>query len=316
MSKPPQQLPPQTSKLLRFLLAGVLITVGAFAVITEIRRQSDPSPLTTDILVLGDSQLSFGAGPVLSDFFSNLQAQCADTVTNKSDLSLLSNRRFAMIGTRSTSLQSWVNNDGRAWELLCHKDKKWGVNASAWGTVKPPERRYVQIGEGEDFQFCRLPETPLQNLFATGYYQPRLLMIFVGGNGAGRLARRPQAAHQDVQRFVRGLPPDTGCLFMMTAPVLSAEDNMVRGQAQANLRNAFAAPPATCSFVDGHTAATRAAIEGQVQYFKRDDAGKVTDPHHANAAAAAEFLAARRAPLCRAIVEQLRRTEDRGARQS
>ena len=301
---------------LRLMVATLLIAAGGLAVFFELRRPAYQSPLTSDILVLGDSQLSFGAGPVLRDFFSDLKAQCANAVTEKSDLQLLSKRRFAMIGTRSTSLQSWVTHQGRAWELLCHKDKKWGVNASTWGTVKPPDKRYVQIGEGENFQFCRQPETPLQNLFATGYYRPRLLMIFVGGNGAGRLARRPRAAGQDVKRFVRDLPPGTGCLFMMTAPVLSAEDNAIRGRAQDNLRAAFAAEAKTCSFVDGHTPATRAAIEGQVQYFKRDDAGNVTDPHHANSAAAQKFLAARRGALCRAIVEQLRKSRKLPAKQS
>lgn len=262
--------------------------------------------LKSDILVLGDSQLSFGAGPVLSGFFADLASECRGEVLTPGGIEALQGRSFAMIGTRSTSLQSWVTTNTRAWELLCHKDKKWGVNASAWGLVKPPGKKYLQIGEGAAFQFCRPPATPLQSLFAPGYYTPRLLMFFVGGNGARRLARDLNAVRHDVTRVVETLPANVGCIFMMTAPIYSKKHNDTRAVAQANLKAAFSAFGNRCSFVEGHTPQTRAAIEGQPQFFKRGENGNVRDPYHANEAAAARFLSSRRGPLCRALAEQLR----------
>lgn len=294
-----------------FLVCAAVVLAALVAAI--IYRTFTPQPrstLSTEILVLGDSQLSFGAGPVLSAFFADLANQCRAHVDDPDAVDALAGKRFAMIGTRSTSLQSWTTNTGRAWELLCHKDKRWGVNASTWGTVKPPKKRYVQIGEGAHFQFCATPETPLQNLFATGYYTPELLMVFVGGNGAGRLARDPAQARRDVAAFVADLPRDTGCVFMMTAPVYPKALNDERLVAQANLRAAFAAHGGRCAFVDGHTPATRAAIEGQSQFFRRREDGTVKDPYHANEAAAARFLERRRGPLCRALADQLRRRPD------
>ena len=229
------------------------------------------------------------------------------------DLGVLKGKRFAMIGTRSTSLQSWTTSRGKAWELLCHKDKRWGVNASTWGLVKPPDRRYVQIGEGANFQFCTPPETPLQNLFATGYYEPELVMIFVGGNGAARLADNSAMAERDVAAFLADLPDKTGCVFMMTAPIFSKSHNAKRVVAQAHLRTAFADHGHRCSFVDGHTPETRAAIEGKAQFFRRREDGTVKDPYHANEDAAGRFLDLRRGPLCRALAKQLRRRAGHGA---
>ena len=99
-----------------------------------------------------------------------------------------------MIGTRSTSLQSWVIKKGRPWQLLCHKDKRWGVNASACSEVKPEKRCYEQIGEGELFQVGQPDQPPIRHLLAPGYNSPELLMIHIGGNGAARLARNPDLA--------------------------------------------------------------------------------------------------------------------------
>lgn len=294
-------------------LVVLLVVVGGYLMRTHLFRPNVPSPQATEILVLGDSQLSFGAGPVFSRFFEELPGQCRSHVANPSDIALLKAKHFAMIGTRSTSLQSWTTTGSRAWGLLCHKDKRWGVNASAWGTVKPPKRRYIQVGEGDNFQFCKLPETPLQNLFATGYYAPELLMVFVGGNGAARLARDPAMAKQDVDAFVAGLPANTGCVFMMTAPIYGRKYNDDRLLAQANLRAAFAEHGNRCSFVEGHTPKTRAAIEGQAQFFRRREDGSVKDPYHADELAARRFLDLRRGPLCRALAEQFRRRSQSGS---
>ncbi|MGI9477337.1 MAG: hypothetical protein ACR2PI_11585 [Hyphomicrobiaceae bacterium] len=300
----------------RILICGViaLLAVAVAYLYREfIQQRSARSARSAEILVLGDSQLSFGAGPVLSAFFDDLPNQCREHVNDPLDLGVLKGKRFAMIGTRSTSLQSWTTSRGKAWELLCHKDKRWGVNASTWGLVKSPDRRYVQIGEGANFQFCTPPETPLQNLFATGYYEPELLMIFVGGNGAARLADNSAMAEQDVAALLADMPDNTGCVFMMTAPIFSNSHNDKRVAAQAHLRAAFADHAHRCSFVDGHTPATRAAIEGKAQFFRRRADGTVKDPYHANEDAAGRFLDLRRGPLCRALAKQLRRRAGQGA---
>ena len=295
----------------RWLRRGMVIAVFVIGA-AMLAHWFAPAPrqpksyLATEVLVLGDSQLSFGAGPVLSRFFGDMTRQCASAMTlDATTRRLLADKRFAMIGTRSTSLQSWTTSAGRAWQLLCHRDKKWGVNASAWGTVKPANKRYVQIGEGAAFQVCRPGATPLQQLFATGYYAPELLMVFVGGNGAARLAADKRAAKRDVRRLIDTLPADTGCIFMMTAPIFRRPDNDTRAVAQGNLRAAFAEHNGRCSFVDGHTSDTRAAIEGRQHFFRRDHAGAVKDPYHANEAAAERFLALRRPALCQALITQL-----------
>ncbi len=283
------------------VLFGVAL-VAATALWWFITRK--PDPLSAEILVLGDSQLSFGGGPTLSALFSDLPNQCRDITMSTQKTELLEDKRFSMIGTRSTSLQSWISTEGRSWELLCHKDKKWGVNASAWGAVKPEKRRYVQIGEGENFQFCKPGRPPIQHLLAPNYYQPELLIVYVGGNGAERLARHPDRAQKDVDTFIDNLPDHLGCIFMMTAPVYEQSQNDRRMRAQANLRTAFAKHGGRCSFVEGHTPATRAAIEGQAQYFRRDDNGKVKDPYHANKDAGAAFLKLRQADFCSALIDQ------------
>ena len=281
------------------LAAAVLVVLISFRWWTAV-------PRSAEILVLGDSQLSFGAGPVLSTFFADLPNQCRREGVDLQDVSLVEGKRFSMLGTRSTSLKSWISTEGAAFYALCQKDKVWGVNASTWGEIKPPERRYVQVGEGNDFQFCRQPEVPLRNLFADGYYTPQLLMVFVGGNGAERLAGSTAEAEWDVDQFVANVPKDTACLFMMTAPVFERSQNDVRLAAQANLRAAFARHEGRCTFVEGHTPATRAAIEGQRQFFRQDDKGAVTDPYHANEDAARAFLSLRKRALCWALVRQFR----------
>ncbi len=289
-----------------FSVGAILaVLIGIAAVLIAHFDQKTPHRRSADILVLGDSQLSFGAGPVLSEFFSRLPESCTIAARNNAARDTLSRRRFAMIGTRSTSLHSWVTTSGPAWNALCAKDKKWGVNASVWGTIKPPQKRYVQVGTGPDFQVCRLGRTPLQNLFSANYYTPKLLIAFFGGNGAARLARNPDAAKHDVAEFVRWLPSETRCIFMMTAPVYPARLNKQRRQAQAHLRDAFAAHGQRCTFVEGHTPQTRAAIEGRSIFFRRNEAGKVIDPYHASQGAAAIFLSLRRVDLCRALLVEL-----------
>ncbi|MGI9426586.1 MAG: SGNH/GDSL hydrolase family protein [Hyphomicrobiaceae bacterium] len=269
---------------------------------------------TTDILVIGDSQLSFGAGPVLETFFRTLPQQCARITNPSAEPDTLTGLSFAMIGARSTSLQSWVTRRTPAWRQLCRKDKTHGVNASTWGTLAQPKMRYVQIGEGARFQFCKRRHTPLQALTSTGGYRPKVIIWFLGGNGAGRLAGSTKSTRSDVDRLVTQLRSDVGCVVMTTVPVYSRRLNRTRLKAQANLKAALAAHGRRCSFVAGFTPATIKLVQGQARYFRRRRSGTVKDPFHPSEAATRKVFALMKPQLCRALVEQLDRTSPKAAR--
>ena len=286
--------------------AGLVLSVATFAA-----PALGQSHLKTDILVLGDSQLSFGGGPALKDFLSNLKTRCQSLAGKEPGLNTLEGRNFGMLGTRSTSLQSWVTRGTPAWRQLCRKDKRHGVNASAWGTLKKPKRRYVQVGEGAKYQFCKRSRTPLQALFTKGYYKPRVLMFFIGGNGAGRLAGSRKAAQNDVDRLIKTLPEDVGCVFMLTVPIFTKRRNRTRLRAQRNLKKAFAAHDGRCALVEGFTSKTIASIEGKSRFFRRRRSGAVKDPFHPNETASRRFMALTGAPLCRALINQFGRSAKR-----
>ncbi len=287
---------------------SILSTVGLCIFLLSAHASSAKDFRSTDILVLGDSQLSFGAGPVLKDFFENLPARCASALKDPADIARLDGLSYGMLGTRSTSLQSWVQSSGPAWKQLCRKDKKHGVNASSWGTLKTAKRRFIQVGEGRKFQVCKRGRTPLQALLAKTYYQPKVLMFFVGGNGAGRLAGSLKKTRTDVDRLVSSLPPQTGCLFMTTVPIFTRKRNRTRLRAQKNLRTAFAKHGERCAMVEGFNKQTLSAIEGKSQYFRRRKSGRIKDPFHPDKRATQKFMNLTRPALCRALVKQLATT--------
>ena len=287
--------------LATFITLVALLTLGGVA---DAKSRPFRSP---DILVLGDSQLSFGGGPVLSDFFKNFAANCASSVSDKAALSKVAQARWGMLGPRSTSIQSWITRGTPAWKQLCRKDKRFGVNASVWGALKTTKRRFIQVGEGRNFQFCGRGATPLQAMFRPGYYRPDIVMFFIGGNGAGRLARSRKAAKQDVSRFIATLPNGTGCIYMMTVPTFTKKRNRTRLRAQKNLEAAFASHGGRCSFVRSYSQQTLSMIEGKARYFRRRKSGRVKDPFHPDKIATRKFLEANKAQLCRAIVAEYQR---------
>ncbi|MEP5010515.1 MAG: SGNH/GDSL hydrolase family protein, partial [Roseobacter sp.] len=73
------------------LFAGFAAVAPTFAV-----AQSTP-----DILVLGDSQISFGAGEVYLNYFDELPDRCKMTSSRKRRLAKLGDRQTAAIGVRS-----------------------------------------------------------------------------------------------------------------------------------------------------------------------------------------------------------------------
>ncbi len=261
--------------------------------------------ISPDILVLGDSQLSFGSGKLMLDFFTNFDRHCERHVDDKATLARISKMRTTMLGTRSTSLQSWVTTHGRAWNSMCVKDKTWGVNSSVWGHNSTPKRLYYQIGEGQKYQFCKRGKTPLQAMLRDDYYTPELVFFYLIGNGAKRLVEDSDAAASDVKRLVRQLPMHQKCVFMTTTPIHTPRRNKMRTQAEINLRKAFAAHGNRCTFVSAFKPKAVAGIQGKAKYFRRKKSGRVKDPFHPNEAATKLFLDLNKSDVCKAVASEL-----------
>ena len=272
-------------------LAFALVAL-AIAAPVPVRAGPTGSP---DVLVLGDSQLSFGAGVAFVDLLKGMAGDCG----------LPRATQIGVIGVRSSTLVAWTGRTGKAKSAICDVDPKWGVNAGAYGTLSPGANPYVQIGRGARFQFCASGRSPLQQVFDGSYYMPRLLIMFLMGNATDRWADSPAAALQDVQAFVADLPPDLPCIFMTSAPPYGEKVMRLRQRAQDNIERAFARVGRQCSFVPGFTPDTVRENLGNARNFRRTGSGKVKDPYHPTEAAARRFLALRKAALCKAIAAQL-----------
>ncbi|MGL6209841.1 MAG: SGNH/GDSL hydrolase family protein [Paracoccaceae bacterium] len=253
-------------------------------------------PRSPDVLILGDSQLSFGAGEAFVDLLDDLAGRCG----------LAPKTTTGVIGVRSSSIRAWTGRSKSAKGAICDVDPKWRVNAGAYGTLSPGENPYVQIGRGVQFQFCAAGRSPLELVFDGGRYEPELLIMFLMGNSTERWAGSPAAALQDARAFVADLPPGLPCVFMTTAPPYKKKAVAERQAAQDNIEAAFAKLGGRCSFVPGFTAATVRENLGNASNFRRK-AGRVTDPYHPIEAGARRFLSLRRDALCKAIKTQLGR---------
>lgn len=267
-----------------------LALIAAFvAVPAQAEVQGGP-----DVLILGDSQLSFGAGKAFVELFDDLAGSCGlapDTTTG-------------VIGVRSSTILAWTGRSKTAKGAICNADPKWGVNAGVYGTLSRGKNPYVQIGKGAQFQFCAAGRSPLEMVFDDASYDPELLIMFLMGNATERWAGSSAAALEDARAFVADLPPGLPCIFMTTAPPFKKKAVALRQQAQDNIEAAFAAVGGRCSFVPGFTADTVRENLGNDDNFRRK-VGSVTDPYHPTEAAARKFLSLRRDALCRAISAQL-----------
>jgi len=248
-----------------------------------------------DVLILGDSQLSFGAGTAFVDLLTKMAGSCG----------LEAGSTTGVIGVRSSSPASWTANTKKGRAPICNVDPKWRVNAGAYGTLSRGKNPYVQIGQGPEFQFCRAGSSPLEAVFKDGYYSPRLVILFFLGNAADRWADSPDAAAADLRAVARDLPKGQPCIVMTTAPPYGGKVVALRQKAQDNLARAFASGASHCSFVPGLTAATIAENQGNAANFRRKPSGRVKDPFHPTEAGARRFLSLRRAAICEAISKQM-----------
>ena len=273
-----------------------LLIVIVFGVISQRAAVAEGNFKSPDILVLGDSQLSFGAGVAFVEFFKSIEGSCG----------IKRGSSVGVLGVRSSSLTAWTANDAGGKKSICDIDPKWKVNAGSFGVINQTKNKYVQIGQGEAYQFCEAGQSPFQSMFADGYYNPKLFVMFFLGNATERWANSAADAQFDVERTVRDLPPGMPCVFMTTAPAYTEKVVRQRQQAQANIEKAFVTSGKRCSFVRGYTPSTVGANLGNAANFRRKPDGSVKDPYHPTEDSARQFLSLVKADLCNAIQKQLK----------
>ena len=259
-----------------------------------------------DILVLGDSQFTFGSGPSFLDFFQNIQSKCSPNKSQMRDLKKLGDMSVAVIGVRSSSLPAWTARTKKGKGAVCDVDPKWKVNAGSYGTVNKTKNIYIQIGKGPQYQFCKKKLSPFEAMFKDRYYDPKLMVMSFLGNSSGGGAKNPKMALNDVQKTMAQLPEDMPCIFITSAPSYNKKTNDVRVRAQKNLKEAFKQSGNRCSFVEGLTPKTIAANLGVKSHFRRKKSGAVKDPYHPNKRAAKKFFAIEKNAICKAIFTQIK----------
>lgn len=293
--------------MMRVLMGGVRVGAVLLGMALGMPQmaQAERQTRQVDVLVLGDSQITFGAGPVLLSFFEMVNESCARYWPGGYDSGLADHPGVGIIGVRSTSLRSWVSRTESGKRMICEVDRKWRANGGSYGVLNQSENPYIQIGQGADYAFCENGKSAFEAMFAAGYYHPRLLVLTFLGNDADHWAASPEAALMEVRDTMAQLPPDLPCIFMTTPPVYRQATADVRSRAQDNIMAAFAAAGSRCSVVAGHTAETLALNVGNAQHFRRRASGAVLDPFHPTREAQAQTLMAISGALCAAIAEQL-----------
>jgi hypothetical protein len=268
----------------------LLLSLGSYG--HSSAQQSFQSP---DVFVLGDSQLSFGAGVAFIEFLKKEGKACG----------LDPNWSVGVLGVRSSSLRAWTAKNAGGKKAICDVDPKWKVNAGSFGVINKTGNKYVQIGKGEAYQFCATGKSPFQAMFASGYYNPKIFVMAFLGNATERWANSEADALDDVKRTMQDIPADLPCIFMTTAPGYTAKINGERQRAQDNIEKAFKTAGKRCTFVEGYTPDTIAANQGNASKFRLKPDGTVKDPYHPTESSAREFLSLIRGSLCRAFKTEL-----------
>ncbi|MDA9207982.1 SGNH/GDSL hydrolase family protein [Octadecabacter sp.] len=283
--------------------------LAVFFVMTTVELAQADEFTSPDILILGDSQISFGSGPAFLEFFSDIKTHCSPTAEQAQYLDRLGDMEVGVIGVRSTSLPSWTARSGGRKDTICEVDPTWNVNAGSYGVINDTGNKYVQIGRGEEYQFCEAGQSAFETMFREDYYDPSLLLLTFLGNSSRRWAEDLQAAVQDVEEMTAQLPPDIPCIFMTTAPAYREDIVERRLRAQANLMTAFEQTGSQCTFVSGATPETVAANQGNASFFRQNSNGSVKDPFHPNTRAAENFFDLEMDAICDAVFEQLEKAD-------
>lgn len=260
---------------------------------------------TPDVLVLGDSQITFGAGPAYLSFFQSLARRCAGQADSQQRRALRRLETAAVIGVRSTALREWSARTDKGKKDICEVDPDLKKNAGAYGTVNRAREKYVQIGIGSDFQFCKPDVSPLEAAIAPGYYQPKLLVLSFLGNAAPDWASDPAAARRDARLALEQVPEGLPCVFMTTAPSFQPAANKLRLKAQASIRAAISETGGKCSFVGGVRKDTIALMMSDKRSFRLNESNEVKDPFHPTHRGSQRYLNAVAPQICSAILSAL-----------
>lgn len=263
-----------------------------------------PGP-NLDILVIGDSQVSFGSGPALVRAFEDFAAYCKGLALPATKLEAVSELSFGMVGVRSTGLHTWLARTGREKRMLCVRDPAPNslVNASVWGAMRHGSK-WVQIGESRHHRYCRPSRTGLELLLDSAKDPPRLVILHMLARSTFRWANVERAT-DDLRALERMLPARTSCVYLTTAPAYRRKTNAPRLKAQANLARAIEMSGSRCRLVTALNDTTLKSFEGNARFYYRHRNGRVRDPFHPNPQAATTFFKLNRAAFCEAVVEAL-----------
>lgn len=244
------------------------------------------------VLILGDSQISFGAGAPYTAFFRSIGSAC-DGVPDR-----FRTTSASAIGVRSTALHHWTSTSDRG--PICDIDQRFGVNAGAYG-VTSKDRSYVQIGQDPAYPLCPAARTSLTAALDT--YAPDLIVLSFLGNAVDRWSSAA-TARADWAAIAAELPDDVACIAMTTIPSYDRTINAKRSAAQTNLEAAVTGN-GRCAFVPGYTPRTVATFEGNASHFRTNSDGVVTDPGHPSEASAGRFVTLQTPALCAAAASVL-----------
>jgi len=258
-----------------------------------------------DIFVLGDSQVLFGAGEPLLGFFEKIADHCAGHWGKDNEAQELKGTSVGVLGVRSTSLNSWVNEDDEFKKRICTIDPNWHINASQFGTVKTTQERFLQIGQEDPFKFCIPDKSAFEVMFENGYYDPKLFVAYFLGNSAKRWAENEAETEKDAIAAAATIPVGMPCVLITTAPSYRANMNVVRLKGQQKFKHAYEKAEGACSFVEGLTPTTIKANVRNHLHFKHNEEEWVRDPFHPNARGIEHFLKLKTADICNAISVQI-----------
>ncbi len=63
---------------------------------------------------------------------------------------------------------------GKAKDSVCEVDPKWKVAAGIYGDLNQTENKFVQIGQGKEYQFCEPNKSTFEAMFRDKYSTRKL----------------------------------------------------------------------------------------------------------------------------------------------